>query len=96
MGLAEKLVNAEPTHFGLPCGVAEVLSTMPESDRAVFMEVMAVQANQPGRIPNRKIHEILLSEGYSISFSSISLHRRHVCRCFTGNGKLTKVEAKKS
>lgn len=88
MGLAEKLVNVEPTHFGLPCGVAEMLAIMPEEDKDVFLKVMATPPNHKDRIPNRKIHEILLSEGYSISFSSIALHRRHECRCFTGKSKV--------
>lgn len=84
MALAEKFLDAQPTKFGLPCGVAELLKQLPPSDQEFFLKIMDVPASNRNRLSNRRIHAILLEEGYDTSFSSISLHRRHACRCFTG------------
>lgn len=84
MALAEKFLDAQPTKFGLPCGVAELLKELPAEERAAFLKIMEVPASNRQRLSNRKIHSIILSEGYDTSFSSISLHRRRACRCFTG------------
>jgi len=84
MALAEKFLEVHPTTFGLPCGIAKVSDQMSADDYDALIQVMDVPSGNPRRLSNRKIHEILISEGHSVSFSSISLHRRKVCRCFTG------------
>ncbi len=88
MALAEKFLDAQPTKFGLPCGVAELLKELPDEERAAFLKIMDVPSSNRKRLSNRKIHSILLSEGYDTSFSSISLHRRRACRCFTGKASM--------
>jgi len=84
VALADKFLEAQPTQFGLPCGVAELLKQLPNDEKASFLKTMDVSPGSPNRLSNRKIHSILMSEGYDTSFSSISLHRRRACRCFTG------------
>ncbi len=84
MALAEKFMEAEPTTYGPPCGVAVLLKSLTDEERDSFLAIMAVPAGQKGRISNRKIHSILRSEGYDTSFSSVTLHRRRSCRCYIG------------
>ena len=84
MALAEKFLDAHPSTFGLPCGIAKISEKMTSDDYETLVRVMDAPVSDPHRVSNRKIHEILISEGYDVSFSSISLHRRRVCRCFTG------------
>lgn len=91
MALAEKFLDAQPTKFGLPCGVAELLKELPDNEREAFLKIMEIPASNRKRLSNRKIHSILLSEGYDTSFSSISLHRRRACRCFTGKSSRDSV-----
>ena len=92
MALAEKFLEVHPSTYGLPCGVAKISEKMSSDDYEALVRVMDTPTGDPRRVSNRKIHEILISEGYSVSFSSISLHRRHVCRCFTGKNASNLVE----
>lgn len=87
MSLAEKLKQTSPPQFGLPCGVAKTLEAMNDEDR----EVLQAALDARGRVSHRQLHEILLSEGYEVSFSSVSLHRRKQCRCFTGRSSSTQT-----
>lgn len=83
MGLAEKLNSTQRSETGLPCGVAKVLSEVVGEDREA-LELVFQSRSVSGTISNRQIHDILLSEGYDIAYSSIALHRRQQCRCFVG------------
>lgn len=84
MALADKFLEAQPTQFGLPCGVSELLKQLPDDEKATFLKIMDTAPGTPNRLSNRTIHGIIMSEGYDTSFSSVSLHRRRACRCFTG------------
>jgi hypothetical protein len=88
MGLAEKLSLTERPEPGLPCGMSKLLEAITGEDREALLAVLESR----GRISNRQIHEILLSEGHDVAFSSVSLHRRKQCRCFTGKNR-TAVQA---
>lgn len=90
MSLSEKLLEVNPPSFGLPCGVSEVKRQMSETDREALDSVMLIGKESPKRLSNRQIHQILLSEGYDVAYSSISLHRRQQCRCFTGKNRSMK------
>lgn len=84
MALADKFLTAQPPKFGLPCGVGELIKVLPNDELDIFLRIMAEPSTSKTRLSNRKIHRILLDEGHDVSFSSISLHRRKVCRCYTG------------
>jgi hypothetical protein len=87
MSLSERLLEVEPPSFGLPCGISEVQRKMNEDDKAALEGVMSVGPESPKRLSNRQIQNILFSEGYEVSYSSVSLHRRKQCRCFTGKAR---------
>jgi hypothetical protein len=88
MSLSEKLLEVTPPSFGLPCGVSEVKNQMSEKDVEALDLVMLVGKEAPNRVSNRQIHQILISEGYNVAYSSVSLHRRKQCRCFTGKNRI--------
>lgn len=84
MSLAKKLLFIPPAEPGLPCGIAKIKKQMSKIDFETLEVVMNVVHSESKRISNRQIHEVLLSEGYDIAYSSITLHRRKQCRCFVG------------
>lgn len=85
MSLTEKLANATPSRSGLPCGISEARSRMSKNDRDSLDEVMfGLESIGRNRISNIQIQRILQEEGYNVALSSVALHRRHECRCFTG------------
>lgn len=91
MSLASKLTTATRSQTGLPCGVAKLFSELQGEDK----EALEIVLNTPtggGAISNRQIHEILMSEGHDIAFSSVSLHRRKQCRCFVGKDSQRRQE----
>ena len=81
MSLVERLANAKPKDSGLPCGVSRVLGEMSDEEQEALTEVLF---GQPRIISNAQLQEILIEEGYDISRTSITLHRRKQCRCFVG------------
>lgn len=82
--LAEKVSELSAPQFGLPCGVSKVMTKMDEDDRNTFDLILFPQSELVKRFSNRQIYELLMSENYDIAPSSIALHRRKECRCFTG------------
>lgn len=81
MSLSERLDDMKPKETGLPCGVSRAISEMTDSDRASFESAMFTL---PRLLSNAQLQEALVSEGYDVSYSSISLHRRKQCRCYIG------------
>lgn len=85
MSLTERLAAAKPNRSGLPCGIQEALKRMSKADKESLEDVMfGSGAVGRDRISNIQIHTILQEEGYNIALSSVALHRRRECRCFTG------------
>lgn len=85
MSLTERLAKATPTRSGLPCGISEAMKRMSKEDKESLEDVLYGSGSVGReRISNIQIHRILQEEGYNISLSSVALHRRHECRCFTG------------
>jgi hypothetical protein len=82
--LAQKVSELTAPQFGLPCGVTKVLSVMDEDDKNTLELILFPQSDKVKRFSNRQIQELLISEGYDIAQSSLALHRRKQCRCFTG------------
>lgn len=83
MGLAERLINIDPTVPGLPCGVMKILQQIDGADRQALQNIMDMRSYPIG-VSNRQIHAILLDEGYDIAFASVRLHRSKQCRCYVG------------
>lgn len=90
MSLAERLSQAKPKKSGLPCGITRVVSQMEETDRLALDEVLY---QEPRIVSNVQLQQILLDEGFDVSYSSIAQHRRKQCRCFTGRDTRLSVGA---
>jgi len=82
--LAQKVSELSAPQFGLPCGVSKVMSVMDKDDKNTLELILFPQSDKVKRFSNRQIQELLISEGYDIAQSSLALHRRKQCRCFTG------------
>jgi hypothetical protein len=82
--LAEKVLELSAPQFGLPCGVSRVMSEMDKDDSKTLELILFPQSDKVKRFSNRQIYELLISEKFDIAPSSIALHRRKGCRCFTG------------
>jgi len=81
MALAEKLSGATPREGGRPCGIFRISQGMDEEDSQALKDALFAE---PRTLSNTQLQELLNSEGYSVSYASISQHRRKLCRCFVG------------
>lgn len=81
MSLSQRLDEMKPKETGLPCGISRAMDRMTEEDKHSFEKAMFAS---PRMLSNAQLQEALVSEGYDVSYSSISLHRRRQCRCFIG------------
>lgn len=61
--------------------MAVVLERLSADDK---QELEAVMFAEPRTVSNRAIQQLLIEEGYDIAYSSVTLHRRQQCRCYTG------------
>ncbi len=91
MSLSEKLKTATKSEVGLPCGISRLLSTVSDEDREALEIIFSTKAGN-GSVSNLKIHEIICSEGHSIAFASVRLHRARACRCYIGKSNQLKKE----
>ena len=90
MSLAERLSQTKPKKSGLPCGITRIMAEMESSDKTALEEALF---QEPRIVSNVQLQQILVEEGYDISYSSIALHRRKQCRCFTGRDTRLSVGA---
>jgi len=81
MSLSKRLAEAKPKKSGLPCGVDRIMTKMTEDDKQALSNVLF---DENRTISNSQLHQLLIEEGYDISYSSVALHRRKHCRCFVG------------
>lgn len=91
MSLSDKLKELTGSSPGLPCGVAKVKEFMSEEDYSALESVLSIRYKSGG-ISNRKIQALLISEGYDISYASLTLHRRRECRCFMGKNGIFRAQ----
>lgn len=90
MSLTKRLAEAKPKDGGLPCGITRVMSQMEQKDKNALEEVLH---QEPRIVSNVQLQQILLDEGFDVSYASIGQHRRKQCRCFTGrNARLSASE----
>lgn len=81
MSLSTRLKSMKPKESGLPCGIAAAMEKMGKEDTQALEEVMFAT---PRILSNSQLQEALVAEGYDVSYTSVSLHRRKQCRCFSG------------
>jgi hypothetical protein len=81
VSLSDRLNELKPKQTGLPCSLGKSLSQMDESDKKTLEEVLF---DPPRTLSNVQLVEALQGEGYDVTYSSVSLHRRKACRCFIG------------
>jgi hypothetical protein len=94
MSLVDKLREATRTGPGLPCGVSLLMDTLKGEERKALEIIFSTKSIQ-GTVPNTKLHQILISEGHDIAFSSVRHHRSQLCRCYTGADGVIRKNSKK-
>jgi hypothetical protein len=60
------------------------MANMDKEDKITLELILFPKNEKVKRFSNRQIYELLISEKHDIAQSSIALHRRKQCRCFTG------------
>lgn len=88
MGLADELNAILPNDPGPPCGIAVTLDLMSPEDQSDLNEALFAR---PRRLSNSKMQMFLITKGYDVSFSSVTLHRRRECKCFVGKSNRMRV-----
>lgn len=86
MGLADRLSSIKPKQPGLPCSMGKALSLMEHKDYEVIETALFDEART---LSNVQLVEVLQEEGYDVTYSAVSLHRRKACRCFIGRQSRT-------
>lgn len=81
MALADRLSSMIPKQSGLPCSMGRALSSMEHEDYEVIEKALFDEART---LSNVQLVEALQEEGYDVTYSAVSLHRRKACRCFIG------------
>lgn len=81
VSLSTRLKSMKPKESGLPCGISIAIEKMDKEDAKTLEEVMFAV---PRILSNSQVQEALIAEGYDVSRTSVSLHRRKQCRCFVG------------
>lgn len=81
MSLSDRLNEMKPKQTGLPCSMGLALSSMNDKDKKSLEEALF---SEPRLLSNIQLMEALQEEGYDVTHSAVSLHRRKQCRCFIG------------
>lgn len=84
VSLSTRLKSMKPKESGLPCGISVAMQSMDKEDVKTLEEVMF---SVPRILSNSQLQEALVAEGFDVSRTSVSLHRRRQCRCFVGRAK---------
>ena len=77
MSITDKLASAVPNKSGKGCGMCSVLKQLNKEDKEAIIKTMSIPTNDPQRITDRQISEILKSEGYDISPTTVYRHRQN-------------------
>ncbi len=90
MSLAKRLSQPSGNGAGLPCRIGSLLAgdNLSKEDKEQLIKTLEVPYGAPGRWPNTRISAILREEGYEVTTSAITKHRRGDCRCFGPNPKV--------
>ena len=77
MSIADKLASAIPSRAGKGCAMCAVLEQLNDQDKQAIIDAMSVPMNNPQRITDKQISNILKSEGYEVSHNSVYRHRQN-------------------
>jgi hypothetical protein len=77
MSITDKLASAVPTKSGKGCSMCSILEQLNDQDKEAIINTLSIPINDPQRITDKQIAEILKSEGYDISFNSVFRHRQN-------------------
>jgi hypothetical protein len=81
VSFSKSLSEIKPRKAGLPCGIQRALESMTDEDRELLNNILF---DETRAISNPDLQQVLIQEGYPVSYSSVSQHRRKQCRCFVG------------
>lgn len=79
MSFSKSLAEVKPRKTGLPCGIQVAMTNMTNEEKDLLNDVLFDESRA---ISNPVLQQILMKEGYPVSYSSVSQHRRKQCRCF--------------
>ena len=82
MSLAERLRSVSKEPKGPPCTIRLLLDGMTKEDAQALTDVLADPTVQ-----SRAIWRALVAEGYEISDSPVTRHRKGICLCSRSDSK---------
>lgn len=77
MSITDKLASAVPNKSGKACSMCSVLEQLNKEDKEAIINAMSIPMTEPKRITDRQIADILQSEGYDISHTTVYRHRNN-------------------
>ena len=81
MSLADKIAEARPARSGKPCGMVAVFEALSDKDAAALQQALAAPREDPDRLSNQMLANILNTEGFGVSMKTVELHRKASCSC---------------
>ena len=66
---------------GKPCGMVAVFEALPDKDAAALQAALDAPRDDPERLSNQMLANILNTEGFSVSMKTVELHRKASCSC---------------
>lgn len=81
MTLADSLKAAQPYKTSRGCAVGRLLAVLSPKDREALVAALLIGKNEPGRLSNQQLSDILKSEGHEVSMQVIETHRKLACSC---------------
>jgi hypothetical protein len=84
MSVSEKLraVSSEPRTRICKLGGMLNGSLLSEEDKAQIKSVLDTPYDDPSRISNNRLSQILREEGYDVSSSAVDRHKKKSCGCY--------------
>jgi hypothetical protein len=64
------------------CKFSEVLQSLPTETAEYLQKIINAPQDDPRRLSNATISNVLRSEGHNVGRTTVSEHRRGYCQCF--------------
>jgi transposase len=83
--LSQKLTQASEESSTLLCKLGNLLtpkSKLNKEEKSQLQEILNAPSDDPTRVSNSTLAQVLREEGFDISNSSVDRHRRKTCSCY--------------
>ena len=84
MSLSDRLSQAKTEASVVVCKLGALIQgeRLNNKEKQQLLDILAVPDNDPTRVSNTTLAQVLREEGFDISKSSIDRHRAKTCTCY--------------